>query len=89
MGLQSCLLLPVLIEAAANSEGKFNLIALEQPKNTNDVGLKLALGRAFEKLKINENRSKHDLGFCSDGVNINLVLLEMIKGEVGVLIHVR
>ena len=30
-------------------------------KNTNDVGLKSAVGRAFEKLEINGSRSKHEL----------------------------
>ena len=72
-----------LLKTAATGEPRFALMSLEEPENANAEGLKVAMENAFDKLELTIDRCDHELGLCSDGARVNMVLFNMVKEDMG------
>ena len=58
-------------------------MSLEEPKDADAEGLKLALENSIEKLELTIDRSEHEIGICSDGAAVNPALYRKVKAEIG------
>lgn len=72
-----------VIKTAQSGVPKFSLMSLEEPENTDAVGLKKAMEKSFSKLNLEIQRSDHEIGLCSDGASVNMVLFNLVKEDIG------
>ena len=72
-----------LMKTAAEGYPKYTVMSLEEPENAHAEGLKRAMENSFEKLNLVSPRKDKELGMCTDGASVNVVLHRLVKEEMG------
>lgn len=71
-----------LLKSATQGVPKFMLLGLEEPTESNAVGLKQALETAMSKVEISDQQAK-EVGICTDGAAVNVALHRLFKADIG------
>ena len=61
-----------LIKTAPSGTPKFSIMSLEEVKDADAEGLKVALEKSLEKLSLTKERKLQEIGMCTDGTPANV-----------------
>ena len=72
-----------VIKTCKNGKPNFQVMSLEEPKNTNAAGLKEALNNSVGKQQFTFDRKDRQVGNGSDGASVNEALFKLEKEHLG------
>ena len=61
----------------------FSIMNLEEVKDADVEGLKVALQKSLEKLSLTKERKLQEICMCTDGAPVNVRMHELVKEELG------
>ena len=59
----------------------FSVMNLEEVKDADAEGLKVALQMSLEKLSLTKERKLQEIGMCTDGAPVNVRMHELVKED--------
>ena len=65
----------------------FSIMNLEEVKDADAEGLKVALQKSLEKLSLTKERKLQEICMCTDGAPVNVRMHELVKEELGDIIN--
>ena len=71
------------MKLAPEGKVKFRTMSLEEPENTDALGLKKALDNSFQKLNLEIEISNVMVGMCTDGEPVNIAMYKIVKQNMG------
>jgi hypothetical protein len=72
-----------LMKSAPTGTPSFSVMSLEEPQETNTQGLKEVMDNSIKKMEIKMPQSQKEIGMCTDGAPINIVMHRLVKNEIG------
>ena len=72
-----------LIKTCEKGKPTFNVMSLEEVKDSSAFGLKATLEESIGKMSFTFDRKPKEVGMCSDGTNVNVATYNLAKEDLG------
>lgn len=72
-----------LIKTCNSGKPCINVMSLEEVKDANAMGLKIALDKSVDKMEFSFERKNKEIGLCTDGAAVNIAYYNLVKNDLG------